>query len=71
MTILIMMTVDQGIISTAQLERQAEEELSADWKTAVDEIPEHSWPSRSFPVVRVATTLSPSVATSRGVAATL
>jgi hypothetical protein len=71
MTILIMMTVDQGIISTAQLERQAEAELSTDWKTAVDEIPEHSWPSRSFPFVAVATALSPSVATSRGVAATL
>jgi hypothetical protein len=28
MMMLIMMTVDQGIISTAQLERQADEELS-------------------------------------------
>ena len=38
MMILIMLTIDQGIISTAQLERPVDEELSADRETAVDEI---------------------------------
>jgi hypothetical protein len=40
--------IDQGIISTTQLERPVDEELSADRETAVDETADHSWRSRSF-----------------------
>jgi hypothetical protein len=58
MMILIIMTIDQDVISTVQLERPADEVLSADRETAVDETAEHSWRSRSFSVVAPAPALS-------------
>jgi hypothetical protein len=46
--ILIMLTIDQGIILTAQLERPVDEELSADRETGVDETAEHRLPQDHF-----------------------